>query len=304
MADGNTLGAIDRVGDAASQDAPAISVIIPHYDDLLNLGVCLAALRSQTMAPDRFEVIVADNNSRCDRSQLEAVCRDVHLINAPIQGAAEARNAGVRAAKAPRLAFLDSDCRPDPAWLAAGLAALDHHALVGGRVDVSVANREAVTPAEAFEQVFAFNNERYIREEKFSVTANLFTTRAVFEDVGGFRTGVAEDYDWGRRAAAKGYVWHYAADAVVEHPARRDWQELTRKWKRLTSEGFALAAEAKGGRRRWIIRSWLMLLSLPLAALQAARSPRVAQPQDRWKALAVLIRLRWWRFIEAHRVAF
>ncbi len=42
------------------------------------------------------------------------------------------------------------------------------------------------TPAEAFELVFAFDNESYVRKKGFTVSANLFCTRAVFDRVGGF----------------------------------------------------------------------------------------------------------------------
>jgi cellulose synthase/poly-beta-1,6-N-acetylglucosamine synthase-like glycosyltransferase len=45
--------------------APLISVIIPHHDDLANLERCLTFLAAQTLPQAQFEVIVADNNSRC-----------------------------------------------------------------------------------------------------------------------------------------------------------------------------------------------------------------------------------------------
>jgi GT2 family glycosyltransferase len=287
-----------------TQDASSVSVVIPHYNDLANLDRCLAELQGRPVPADTYEIVVADNNSTCDRRALEAVCAGrARLVHAPVQGAAEARNAGVRAARGTVLAFIDSDCRPEPQWLAAGVAALSKAPLVGGRVDVAVADPARLTPTEAFERVFAFNNERYVREERFSVTANLFTTRAVFDAVGGFRTGVSEDLDWGRRAAALGYAWHYAPAAAVAHPARRDWSELVRKWRRLMRESFGLAQERPGGRWRWLLRNWAMLLAVPLAALQILRSRAVFTASDRVNALGTLLRLRWWRFVEAHRLA-
>ena len=281
-----------------------ISIIVPHRDDLDNLDRCLSDLHGQVSVPGRFEIIVADNASRCDRARLEAICGDrCRLIDAPIPGAAEARNVGVHASTAALLAFIDSDCRPAQHWLAAGVRALGTGPLVGGRVDVAVEDVGAMTPTEAFERVFAFNNERYIREEQFSVTANLFTTRAVFDTVGGFRTGVSEDLDWGRRAVAAGYTWTFAEDAAIEHPARREWADLVRKWKRLMAESFGLARERRGGRLFWIGRNWAMLLSLPIAIIQVLRSSRVSTVADRRHALQVLVRLRGWRFVEAHRLA-
>lgn len=298
------MTSVDQPG-PASLTAPAVSIIIPHFNDLENLARCLSALKAQTLAATAVETIVADNASTCDRARLEAICSErARLVDAPIKGAAEARNAGVRAAGGRVLAFIDSDCRPAPTWLEAGLAALDTADLVGGRVDVAVEDAAALTPAEAFETVFAFNNERYIREEHFSVTANMFVTRDVFDRVGGFRSGVSEDVDWGRRAHALGFRWLYAPDAAVAHPARRTMEDLVRKWRRITAEGFALARERPGGRARWLVHNWLMLLSLPLFAPRAWTSGRVRLRRDRVNVLRVLAWSRWWRFREAHRLAF
>ena len=290
--------------DPGTPSLPDASVIIPHYNDLDNLRRCLDLLRRQEVdAP--FEIIVADNNSSCDRLALEAACvgANARLLDAHIQGAAAARNNGVAASRAFRLAFIDSDCLPEADWLKAGLRALEIAPLVGGRVVVGTKRPGRATPVEAFERIFAFNNERYLREEKFSVTANMFTTRAVFDRVGGFRNGVSEDVDWGQRAAALGYVWHYAPEACLEHPARRTWPELTRKWKRLMRESYLLDRERGGGRVRWLLRNWLVALSIPVAMMKALRSREVPSAADRFKAAAVVARLRLWRFAEAHRLA-
>jgi GT2 family glycosyltransferase len=45
--------------------APLVSVLIPHYNDLANLERCLTLLARQTLPQEQFEVLVADNNSRC-----------------------------------------------------------------------------------------------------------------------------------------------------------------------------------------------------------------------------------------------
>jgi GT2 family glycosyltransferase len=47
--------------------------------------------------------------------------------------------------------------------------------------------------------------------------------------VGGFRSGVAEDKDFGQRAAVKGFRLVYDSRICVSHPARRDWPELRAK---------------------------------------------------------------------------
>ncbi len=177
---------------------PLVSVIIPHYNDLANLRRCLGRLASQTLPKDRFEIVVADNGSACGLEEVQNVCgRIARVVHAPIPGAGPARNVAVAASSGAVLAFTDSDCRPAPDWLENGLAALRNADIVGGRVDVDVGDPAHPTAIEAFELVFAFNVKRYIAELGFSVSANIFVSRATFDRVGAFRARVVEDLDWG-----------------------------------------------------------------------------------------------------------
>ena len=103
--------------------APVVSVIIPHYNDLANLERCMRLLDAQTLPRSQFEVVVADNNSRCGLKEVERVCGDLaRVVPAPVQGAGAARNAAVEASRGRYLAFIDSDCRPTPTWLENGLS--------------------------------------------------------------------------------------------------------------------------------------------------------------------------------------
>ena len=277
--------------------APRVSVIIPHYRDLKGLDACLSALTNQTTMPD--EIVVADNNSPEGEAAAAAVIAGrARLTIVAEQGAGPARNGGVAASSGDILAFTDSDFLPEPQWLANALAALSGCDFVGGAMRVLVADEQALTAAEAFERVFAFDNRTYVLAKGFSVTANLICPRALFDDVGGFRIGVSEDLEWCQRARAKGYVIGYAADAVIGHPARRTWPEMTRKWGRLDSEAFELALESPGGRWRWLLKS----LVLPASALahtpRVLVSPTLATLTDRLKALGLLYRLRIWRAVD------
>ena len=281
--------------------ASRVSVIIPHYSDLAGLDACLAALGRQTVAPD--EVVVADNASPQGQAALSAVIAGrARLVVVTERGAGPARNGGVAASTGRLLAFTDSDCLPQPGWLAAGLAALAANDFVGGAMQVLVADAAALTPIEAFERVFAFDNRDYVARKGFTVTANLFCARALFDDVGGFRTGVPEDLEWCGRARARGYRIGYAADAVVGHPARRTWGELERKWARLNAEAFGMAIAEPRGRWRWLLKA----LALPASAMahtpKALTSPALWAPIDRWNAVKTLWRLRGWRMTDSLRL--
>src|SRR4051794_15837438 len=89
----------------------------------------LDSLRAQTLARDRFEVIVVDDAST-DGTKEELTRQaargdlDLKLIRREKAGGpATARNEGWRAASADLVAFTDDDCVAVPGWLEAGLAA-------------------------------------------------------------------------------------------------------------------------------------------------------------------------------------
>ena len=182
--------------DSATSDGaalPLVSVVIPHYNSLATLKNCVSLLDRQTFCRDRFEIIVADNNSSCGMDAVRGAAPAAKVIRANEQGAGPARNAGVAASKGSILAFIDSDCLPNFDWIEKGVAAIQAYDFIGGHVIVTSEDPLRPNPIEAFEMVFAFDCERYINRVGFTVTANMVVWRKVFDAVGPFRNGVAED---------------------------------------------------------------------------------------------------------------
>ncbi|EBA14566.1 hypothetical protein RSK20926_01187 [Roseobacter sp. SK209-2-6] len=265
------------------------AVIIPHFNDVTRLERCLEALVPQHS--DGIELVVADNGSDADLEPLQARFTQVRFVQEPAKGAAMARNCGVAATSAPGLIFLDADCVPDPDWLAQACATDTKDAVVGGRVTVFDETPAPRSGAEVFETVFAFKQRDYIERKGFSVTANLVTTRAVFEATGPFVTGRSEDVDWCQRAVKKGYALRYNDAMTVAHPTRQDWPALRRKWLRLTQEMYGLTSPGIMARLAWALRA----AAMPLSAL--AHAPRILSfpglsHADRLRGLATLLRLR------------
>lgn len=282
------------------KEHPTISVVIPHFSDLAGLEICLSALAAQTYPSELVQIVIADNASPEGIERVKAVAGGrATVVLVTDRGAGPARNGGVAASTGKVLAFIDSDCVAEPDWLAEGVRALSAYDLVGGHVRVLVGDEQRMTPVEAFERVFAFDFKSYIEKKGFTGAGNLFCPRVLFEAVGGFRTGVSEDLEWSRRAVAAGYRLGYASDAVVGHPARRSWSELTRKWRRLNAETFGLSQGLKGRRLRWALRT----LALPASAVahtpKVLASPKLHTPRQRLDALAVLYAIRAWRMADA-----
>jgi GT2 family glycosyltransferase len=301
-----TVGETERTTPLEAGGAPprigVVSVIVPHLDDYDNLDACLTLLGEQSFPSDRTEIIVADNGSS---RGLEAVRALVgargRVIEVEERGAGPARNAGVRASRGEALAFLDSDCRPDRRWLEEGLAGLRSADFVGGRVDVLVEDPRRMTAVETFESVFAFQNEHYVKNRKFTVTASMFVPRSVFDAVGQFENGVPEDIDWCRRARRKGYRIGFAPRSIVGHPARRTMDELKRKWRRLTLEWFAAASRDGKGPVSMLAREWAVLFTIAPDAAILMTSRRLSGARNRILAIGALARIRAYRFVVAHR---
>ena len=281
-----------------------VSVVVPHYRDLASLDLCLAALERQTFPREGFEIVVADNASPEGREAVETVIAGrARLTIVPEKGAGPARNGGVAVSRGEILAFTDCDCQPEPQWLAEAVRALDDADFVGGGMKVLVDDPGRMTPSEAFEVVFAFQNETYVKRKGFTVTANLACPRRGFDQVGGFRVGVSEDYDWSQRATAAGFRIGYAGRAMVGHPARRTWPDLLAKWRRLNVETYAVFAARPMGRLWWFVRS----LALPFSALahtpRVLFTPKLTSFAQRRRGLAALYRLRLWRGLDCLRLS-
>lgn len=223
---------------------PFVDVIVPVFNDSERLTRCLRALEEQSYPADQYQVLVIDNGSSED---ITGVCRAfprVRCLSEPRPGSYAARNKGIACSEGQILAFTDADCLPHLDWLEKGvtrLMAMPECGLVGGDVIVFPRDSTRRTAAELYESAFAFQQRRRVEESHWSVTANLFVRRSVFESVGPFDAGLLSggDVEWGKRAHALGHQIMFAEDARVDHPARSSLGELMAKARRVAGGGRA-----------------------------------------------------------------
>lgn len=274
----------------------AVSVIIPHFNQKALLALCLDSLDRQTLARDRYEIIVGDNMTPGGVDDLKARYPHVVFVEARERGAAPARNAAMGAAAGEVIAFTDADCVAAPDWLETGLSGLKEADLCGGRIEVTAANPARLSPVEAFERVFAFRQRDYVERKSFAATANLFARRAAADAIGPFTNGLSEDVDWCRRGAALGLRLAFNDNSIVSHPARRDWSELVRKWDRIILERWnGFATETPLRRPLWLILAAAIAMSAVPHLARVAFSPKLTRLRDRAAAAGVLARIRFWR---------
>jgi len=269
---------------------PQAAIIIPHYNDVARLTRCLTALVPQLTG--QTELVVVDNGSSEDLAPVRAAFPDLRIVTEPRKGAAEARNRGVVETTAPRLFFLDADCVPAEDWVARAFELCTRGDVVGGEVSVFDETPPPRSGAEAYEVVFGFQNRDYIETKGFSVTANMLTTRAVFEAVGPFDQTRSEDIDWCRRAVDLGFRLVYADALRVAHPSRSDWPALHKKWRRLTHELFGLNDAGPAGRMKWGLKALAMPVIVLTDVPKVLRHPALRGRDERRAALVTLGRLR------------
>jgi glycosyltransferase involved in cell wall biosynthesis len=113
------------------EKTPAVSVIVPTYNQALYITEALQSVLDQTF-PD-FELIVVDDGSTDETPEILAGYHDprIRVVRQPNAGLSAARNTGLRESSAPLITLLDSDDYFFPDKLAVLSAYLDNHPEIG-----------------------------------------------------------------------------------------------------------------------------------------------------------------------------
>ncbi|MBW7470495.1 glycosyltransferase [Marinobacter sp. M216] len=236
---------------------PFVSVIVPYFNAGVQIKSLLQALLRQSYPHELFEVILVNNGSTDETQCLvesflsSGIGSNFRLVDEnEIIGSYAARNKGIPLAHGELLAFTDSDCTPEPDWIEQGVAAVcsNEQSIIGGRVELQPFDQANPTPAELFDLAYGFQQQTNIEKKGFSVTANLFVKREVFQVVGVFNAKLKSkgDYEWCNRAASQGFLITYQPSCVVNHPARRKIAELVAKTRRIAGGQYDIGARPSG----------------------------------------------------------
>lgn len=281
------------------EDAPLITVIVPHLEQEEALRRCLSSLAAQEGVSQPFEIIVVDNGSK---SPPMTVCKEfanVTLLRQLVPGPGPARNLGVENAKGEILAFIDADCLADPRWLASIESRFAQDGslnILGGDVKIAMDDKKNPTLLEAYESVFAYRMKEYIAKQGFTGTGNLAVRAAIFAKIGPFGgINIAEDRDWGQRALSMGYRTHYCPEMIVFHPARKTMAELMQKWERHTAHDFELIQGKSMWRLRWILRGLAVGVSPAAEVFRIGLSDRLNGLKSRVLAFLGVVYIRIYR---------
>lgn len=244
--------AAGRTAAAGTRRDPLLSVVVIAHNEESTLPVLLDALAAQTLASDRFEVLVVDDGST-DRTAVIARSRDfVTLLGTPGGLGDAARNVALRQSRGRVIAITDADCRPEPDWLERSLEELDRLGVdvVVGHIEVPLSERPSL--AEKLDYCRYLDQERSVKEIGFGATANVVLRRSVFDRIGMFneRLYAAGDREFGMRAVDAGVKVAYSARAIVHHPPRSTARGLMYRCYRAGVAGSHLIKYGSGPARK------------------------------------------------------
>jgi glycosyltransferase involved in cell wall biosynthesis len=199
-----------------------ISVVVPMLNAGRTLAACLDALVAQGHPASEHEVLLVDNGSTDDSTDIARRYDGVTLSSEPTPGAYSARNHGLRAARGDVIAFTDPDCVPDRSWLGAIAAAMRDpglELLCGRRLPArrtrlltSIADYENAKDA----YVLGGDDE----ELYYGYSSNMAVRRRLFDTLGPFlERPRGADTLFVRKAARERScaAIRYAPDVVVTH---------------------------------------------------------------------------------------
>lgn len=287
-----------------------VSVIVPVYNDLERLKPCLESLENQTYPASYYEVVVVDNGSdESVENSVNSYSKAFSVFEA-ISGSYAARNKGISVARGEILAFTDSDCVPDSNWIESGvksLTAMYKRGIVAGKIEIFFKDPDSPTAVELYDSVTNLQQEKLANQAKFAATANLFTFKGIFEEVGNFdyKLKSGGDEEWGNRAFSMGYPIVYSADCCVAHPARYSFDQLHKKVVRVTG-GFHEKEKLHAKNSFLLAQLTKHVLKLKPPLIYAFRKgfldANITGMNQKTQVFLVILLVHYWRFWEKTRL--
>jgi len=209
-----------------------ISVVIPNWNGVKHLAVCLAALRKQTLPPR--EIFLADNASTDDSRAFTArAFPEVNIIALPrnlrFSGAC---NAGIRASTGDAIALLNNDTEADVNWLCQVARCFETHpdaGFIASKLRLFDQRDKLHSAGDYYSRqgvpgnrgVWQLDDGRFDVEYVFGACGAASVYRRTMLD----RIGLldeqfefsCEDVDLSWRAQLAGYRCAFAHDAIVYH---------------------------------------------------------------------------------------
>lgn len=171
-------------------DRPSISVVVPFFNSERHVAGCIESLLAQEGFETPFEVIFVNNGSTDGSASIVGRFGELIVLEERTPGAYAARNAGIRRARAPLIAFTDADCIVDRHWLRSIRDGMQHS-------EIAILLGQCLYPPDApfslrllgaYESAkTAYVTRRCAAAHHFGHANNMAVRAAVFEELGLFK---------------------------------------------------------------------------------------------------------------------
>jgi len=229
----------------AAGDTPLVSVIIPCYRQAHFLAEAIESALVQTYP--HVEILVIDDGSPDNTSEIAARYPGVRCIRQPNRGVSEARNLGIRSSNGSYLIFLDADDRLRPDAIEIGLECFRQHpevAFVSGRLRFISADGQTLYEKQGH-TIDAKHYAAMLHRNYISAPCGAMCRRDVFESVTGFNSSfsVCADYDFYLRVLRQFPAWSHDLE-VAEY--RRHGVGLSNRSGEMLREALTVLRSQRG----------------------------------------------------------
>ena len=208
-------------------DSPKISVVIPSYRSRDTIGAALECIRRQRKIA-LLETLVVDSSGDGTGEWIGRNYPDVRVISSPVRlWSAAARNRGAEAAAGSVLAFLDTDARAAPDWLATLYDKLMKDPSIGA-IGGAVGTRATVSLPELLLHWIEFSEFLPGLPSGFRShlpSCNLLVRRDDFLQSGGFDESFRMLEDWVFCDRMEGGKYFDSRTSVI-HRGRTEWNRV------------------------------------------------------------------------------
>jgi glycosyltransferase involved in cell wall biosynthesis len=196
-----------------------ISVVVCTYNRLDVLPRALESLVEQTLAPDRYEILVVDNGSTEPVGEAVRQFSERHARHRIRLG--YARNKGFQGAMGRYVAFLDDDAKASEEWLSACIRCFKitkpEPMGVGGPIRPFYVTRKPGWFKDEYETRTWGDHPRSLKRGEAFSGSNMVFLKQVLEQYGGFHTGVGVKgvfLSTGEETSLYQHIWRSRSDAT------------------------------------------------------------------------------------------